>query len=332
MHRKKEYIILVLVILGLSLYILFGKPKSTHYNLMSLPEIKESKFTKIRLNASDGSILFKKRDGRWFVGEKAYPADEQKIKRILDVLDDLQVTALVPESGNFARYDLGEDKKIRVRAWTGQDMMRDFTVGKLAPTRRHTFVSLSKEKNVYHAPGSFRNYFEGKLAAFRDKTVLAFTAKQIKELRVIFKDSSWSVLKQELKSSDLAEKPKEGQQGDAHQQVWQTAEGKKIARDKVQDFLSYINNFECKSYIQDMGRGNLKDNPLKLKIVLKGTQEHSLSIYDSDDTKESYPASSSDSKYVFNVSATKFKDLQKKLGAMAKEAGKSDLLTENESQ
>jgi hypothetical protein len=328
MHRKKEYILLVLIILGLSLYILFGRPKGTHYTLMSLPEIKESEFTKIRLNTPDGSILLKKKKGRWFVSEKAYPADEQKVKRILDVLDDLQVTALVSESGNFARYDLDEDKKVRLRAWAGEDLVRDFTVGKLAPTRQHTFVSLSGDENVYHAPGSFRNYLKGKIAAWRDKTVLAFTPKEIKELNFVAQESSMTVLKQ--KAEDKNVEAEQDQLKNENQELWKTAEGMKISRDKVQDLLSYLNNFECKGYIQDAGRDELKGEPLKIQIVLKGKQKHSLSIYASGAKKESYPASSSDSKYLFNVSSAKLKGLQKKLQAVALEAGKNELVTEKE--
>lgn len=160
MAKKKEYFILIVIILGLGVYILFGRPQNTHYNLIALPEIQKSKFSKIQIDSPDNSVLIKKQSGEWVLAKEHNTADRKKIEEILDVLKDLQVSALVSKSGNYARYDLAPEKKIRVRAWSRDKLVRDFALGKLAPTGQHTFISLSKDNNVYHAPGRLRDYFQ----------------------------------------------------------------------------------------------------------------------------------------------------------------------------
>ena len=39
---------------------------------------------------------------------------------MLDVIEELTLTALVSESKNYVRYDLSHDEKITVKAWKGK--------------------------------------------------------------------------------------------------------------------------------------------------------------------------------------------------------------------
>lgn len=322
MQKKKEYLILVLIVLGLSLYILFGRPEGTNYTLMSLPEIAEKKFSRIEIKGPDYTVLLQKEAGNWVVGEQGYPVEEQKIKRILDVLDDLQVTALVSESGNYSRYGLQDDKRIRVRAWSGGDLVRDFALGKLAPTRQHTFVTLSGEENVYHAPGSFSQYFQGKTASWRDKTVLAFDLEKVEKLKIYSDKKSLSLVRHKLEPEEHVANSTENElvKKDGGL-IWSTAAGREIARDKVQDFLRYLDDFQCQSYLQKKNQGDLNRESLLLQIELQSKSKHVLNVYNKQEDNDFYPADSSDNEYLFKISQKMFKELQEKLKALTDEAG-----------
>ncbi len=53
-------------------------------------------------------IRFDKKHDTWVVGPKSYPADKQKVKDMVEVIESLAVTALVSESKNYIRYELND--------------------------------------------------------------------------------------------------------------------------------------------------------------------------------------------------------------------------------
>jgi hypothetical protein len=100
------------------------------------------------------------------------------------VFETLTLTALVSESEDYIRYDLHAGKKITVKAWQEDSLMRNFDIGKAASSFRHTFVKLNDDSRVFHARDNFRGKFELSEDNLRDKSVLSFKITDIQEIQI----------------------------------------------------------------------------------------------------------------------------------------------------
>ena len=169
MKIKKEYLILLLVIVALSAYLFMRKEDRSLYELPVLPEVSKKEISKIEILKGNTGMVLNKKDEKWYIAPQNYPADGNLVDGMLAELETLTVTTLVSESGDYQRYDLGDDKKITVKAWDGEKLLRNFEVGKAASSFRHTFVKLAEDNRVYHARNNFRNTF--------DKTVIICAIK-----------------------------------------------------------------------------------------------------------------------------------------------------------
>jgi len=185
MKLKKEFFILVIIIVVLAGYLILKNRDHTQYQLPNLAKIEKNKISKLELAQAGKDIVLNKKDNVWYIAPHEYPADSEKINPMLAALEGLKVTALVSESKNYLRYDLSQEKKITVKAWTGQTPSREVAVGKSAATFQHTYVKLPKDSNVYHARGNFRSKFDQSVDSLRDKLVLSVNAGDLHEIRII---------------------------------------------------------------------------------------------------------------------------------------------------
>jgi len=151
MKGKKEYIILAVIIVAVGAYLVFRPTDRSTYQLPVLAEVAENEITKIEIIVSRKPTVINRKGDDWLVGPEEYPADPEKIERMLDTVADLTLTAMVSESKSDQRYDLTPEKRIQVKAWAGKDLKREFDVGKTADTFRHTFVKVTGDDRVFHA-------------------------------------------------------------------------------------------------------------------------------------------------------------------------------------
>jgi hypothetical protein len=142
MKIKKEYIILILIIAGLSAYLLMRSSDRTHYQLPQIAGLEQKQVTKIEISKEGNSIVLNKKDNKWYLDPPGYLVDAYKVNDMLTVFETLALTALVSESEDYVRYDLHAGGKITVKAWQEDSLMRNFDIGKAASSFRHTFVKL----------------------------------------------------------------------------------------------------------------------------------------------------------------------------------------------
>ncbi len=320
MKIKKEYGILFLVIVALSLYLILRHSDRTHYELPEIAPVKTDQISKIEIAKSGGSIVIEKKDDdRWVISPEGYPAGTDRIKGMLGAIGDLSLTALVSQSGNYNRYDLDEEHKIVVKAWAGSQLQREFEVGKAVSSFQHTFVKLPKDDRVYHATGNFRSRFDQTADALRDKGVLSFDEAEIKEIRITRDKSVLSFARvdepeapsEEVKDTETA-KP-EGQKTG-----WKTPEGQPGDETELKRLLTALSALRCEQFMNELRKEDLK-NPTHT-FALKGGEEHSLSLFakrESDGDK--YPAISSGSTYPFLLPEWQVDTLTKKLDQLVKE-------------
>ncbi|MGW8187318.1 MAG: DUF4340 domain-containing protein, partial [Desulfobacterales bacterium] len=233
MKLKKEYVILAVVIVGLSIYLLTRQTDRTLYRLPQLPPVSAKSITRIDINGPDGTISLNRADDSWTIGEQKYPADRAKVSQMLDAISDLSLTAMMSESKDYVRYDLTDKNKISVKAWAGTTPERDFDIGKVGPSFRHTFVKLAGDANVYQAQNNFRTTFEEGVEDLRDKSVLSFAASDIQQIRLTKGTETMTLARHE---SPLAETEETGEkeEGDKAKEtspplkakmVWQAQDG-----------------------------------------------------------------------------------------------------------
>lgn len=303
MKIKKEYLILALIIAGLVAYLYMRKEDRSLYELPVLPEVSKKEISKIEISKHDTRIELNKKDETWHIAPRDFPADKELVKAMLAEIETLTVTTLVSESGDYQRYDLGDDKKIAVKVWGGEKLLRNFEVGKAASSFRHTFVKLANDERVYHARNSFRNTFDKTMDDLRDKAVLGFQSSDISELQIANEKTSLTLTRAELSADESQAQTDQSTAAASKPAVkdWQSAEGKTGNQDNINRLLSAISNLRCESFIDDRQKQDFT-GPI-YSIDLKGVQNHKLSIF-AKLTPEgtNYPATSTGSDYAFLLS------------------------------
>jgi len=295
MKVKKEYAILSVVIIALGLYLFFRNTDRTTHTLPELPAVNTQDLTKVELGKDDQTVVLTRREDDWFVSPGDYPADLNLANRMLDVLAQLKVTALVSETKNYARYELDDPQQIRVTAYQGDKALRTFNIGKAAGTMRHTHITLAEDPNVYHAQGNFRQDFDQSVASLRDKAILAFKSDDITELSIDTGDRKVALKKiaplpapeDDDKTAASATDPEK-----TSDTKWVTAEGQEVADNTVTRLLSTLSRLQCRAYLTDQAKTDYA-NPAYL-IRLYGPEESTLEIFDpADDTATEVAARSS---------------------------------------
>jgi hypothetical protein len=309
MKVKKEYIILVVLILALSLYLLFRKTDKTNYELPKLPLLSRTDISKIEIVKKGTAVILNRRNGNWNIGPRGYPADTAKVTNMLGIIENLTLTAMVSESRDYSRYQLDDDHKITVKAYIGEVLKREFDVGKAAPSYRHTFVRLKGNELVYHARENFRRTFDLSVDDLRDKQVLAFDKAEIQEIRLI-KNGRSLVCSRSAASAAAGQEPAVESSSPEEELIWQNTEGERCDEKKLNRLLATLSNLRCERYIDNTEKEDLTD-PI-YRIELKGAQDYHLSIFaKSDDDEKSYPATSSENDYPFLLPEGRAKSIMK---------------------
>jgi hypothetical protein len=235
---------------------------------------------------------------------------------MLAEFETLTVTTLVSESGDYQRYDLGDEKKIAVKAWGGETLLRNFEIGKAAPSFRHTFVKLADDDRVYHARNNFRNTFDKTMDSMRDKAVLSFQTADITEFQLADEKTSLTFTLEEMPAAEpqaeAASQPTTDQStAERAKKVWQGPDGKNGDDLNINRLLAVLSNLRCDTYIEDRKKDDFT-SPV-YTIDLKGVQNHKLSIFTPlkpDDPN--YPAISSGSDYPFLLTKNTVDRIRKK--------------------
>ena len=330
MKFKKEYVILIFVIIALSVYLYMRKTDRTLYKLPEIPQVNEKELTKLEITKGKTSLVLNKKDDKWYIAPAEYLTDADKIKDMLDALKDLALTALVSESENYNRYDLDEGQKINVKASQGGSLKVDIDIGKTASSFRHTFVRPSGDKRVFHAQGNLKNAFDVTVDSVRDKTVLALKPADIQQINV--KKDQQSLAFSRIQApvevkAPAAEKDKTEKNTAASppapKQIWQAATGQPVNDSALNQLLNAVANLRCEKFIDDRKKEDYT-SPL-FSLEMKGAQDYSLSIFaKTGEDDPNYPAVSSVSKYPFLLSTNQVDRIMQEPSALL-QTPKTDL-------
>jgi hypothetical protein len=280
MKIKKEYIILAVLIVALSLYLLLHKRDRTQYELPVLPGLPTADIKKIEIAQPGGSVMvLERKDDKWVISPDGHPADAGKVGVMLESIGNLAVSAVVSESKSYERYGLGRTDRIGVKAWTDKELKRDFEVGREASSFQQTFVKIAGDDRVFHARENFRGRFDQTLDSLRDKTVLKFEPSEVFSIEV--RDAHRTVTferRQVPVEVSVSQQSKSLPAG--MEVVWESSEGE-ADEAKLTQLLKTLSGLRCEGYIYDRKRNDFKDPIYSVK--LKGPEECSLSLFAKDD-------------------------------------------------
>jgi hypothetical protein len=319
---KKEYIVLFAIILALSLYLVLRNPDRTHYALPKIPEIMRMDISKIEISTQDGSISISIKGDDWLIAPNEYLASSEIMKQMLNALEEFPITALVSESKNYKAYDLNEDKKITVKAWTGDTLSRDFSIGKWTQSYKQTFVRLADDPRVYQLRGNIRSVFDQTIDRLRDKTIFSFDSDTVREVHIAKGQNSLTLLRKEVAVEPAADQ-KAGDQEPAvpmSETVWLSPDGNEADKMVVKGLVDRISNLRCRGYVEGRTKEDFKDPIYSVK--LNGEKEYTFSIFEGTDKNvNKSPAVASGSKYPFLLDSWLASQITKSMDSLLGEPG-----------
>ncbi len=315
MKGKKEIAILFFVMAVLVFYITSEKGDKTTYDLPDIAKIETGDISRLTIHNKGSEIVLLKENNTWLAGAQKYPADSSTVDKMLARLSGISLTALASESKNYSMYELDNDRKIEVKAFKGDEIIRTISIGKPASSHRHTFVMLGDDHRVFHAEGNIRTDFDRSIPDLRDKKVLAVQDK-ITELTLEKGDKKISIMKAAAPVSvDVTDPGKEESASEETAPDWTTPDGKKVKNSEIDGIISSLSDYRCDEFIEGKTKEDFT-SPV-YTATFKGVKEYSISFYEKQDEK--YPAVTSENDYPFMVSEWKAKKIMKELDSLVED-------------
>jgi len=332
MKFKKEYLILLLIIVALSIYLVTRSQDQTHYALPVAAQVDSQKINRLVIAKGDRHVELNKKDDQWYIGPKAYLADSIKVRNMVKAAVDLTFTDLISESGNYERYDLTDAQKINVQAFMDKEMVRNFDVGKTAPTNQHTFARLADDPKVYDARGLLNSTFNHTADDLRDLIVISFEKGDIAALVVQKGTQSLTLAKKEVTPEEKTQPAGEGkpaeqkEAGAKPQPQWQDPQGKAVDQPAVERLLSDFSKFKCNQYLADNSAEDLKTKAPIWTLTFKSEKEtYTLSVFDKANAEATeYPALSSAQPYAFTIAQSKAETVEKQMDKLLNPTAKTE--------
>jgi len=309
---KLEYIILSIVILFSIIYLLLKDNNRVNYTLPNVVKIENDKIDKIEIVKKDSSIIITKEGSEWKVGKAEYKAGKTIVKNMLEKISNLKPVTLVSKTKNYTLYELNETKKINVKAYLGNKVVRDFNIGKVASTYDHTFITLKGDPNVYQAKGSLQSDFKKNIDDIRDKTVLSVNKNLVKKI-LIQKDNKQYVITKNIKKIEQ----KENKEADKDPKPVKTEiewkfNDKIISSDKINPLLNRFVSLDCFKYLYEKDKNEFDLIKPIYTITLEADKNYTLKFFQrKEKDKGEYPAFSSESKWFFLINSYSAKEIMK---------------------
>ncbi len=321
---KKEYLILLAVIIGACLYLYLKDRDRVNYRLPEPEPVEKAKISKIEIRRPQPeTVTIEKIDGQWRISPAGYAADEAQVKEMLDAVSRLTLTALVSDSGDYDRYDLTEASAILVTAWSGDGtVVRELTVGKRAASYHHTFVRVGDDPCVYHAGGSLHDMFDKTVDDLRDKTVLSFEKETIGRVSIAMAGETLELEKQPTTApSPEAEASGEKALPEEQETAWRSVDGQPVDQSAIEDLIGELSSLRCGGFLPEEKEEALTDPDYR--ITLAGEKAYTLSLFSLPEEDESdYAGISSENKSVFSLSEYQAGLIMKKPSELLTGSGK----------
>lgn len=205
MKPKQNLILLIVLIVFAAVVLLVERPfenkaeKAREEAPLFFPGLPLDKVKKIEVKKPDNSLVtLKNQDNVWYVADKEdYPADAEVVKGVLEKVKNLkQINLASRKKEKHELLEVKEGKALGVKLSDAEGTpLVDLLIGKSGPDILSTYVRKAEADEVYLDEGMLRSDFDRGVNAWRDKTMCAFDAKEVKELKIVKKDETIALSK-----------------------------------------------------------------------------------------------------------------------------------------
>ncbi len=314
--KKKELIILGIIIVVLFSYLIFKSSDRMHYKVPTIEKLKSETIEKISIRKADNEIILVKKNNKWFIEPKSYPTDIERVNKMVETISNFSLSDLASRSKNYTLYELDNDKGIHVTAFSKDGEIRYFEVGKAANTYSHTFVKLKDDDNIYYARESFRDLFEAKMDDLRNKSVMKVDINEVSDIE-IEKDGTKMVFAKKAESAPAVDS-KNKSKDTTPVYDWVLPDGKKGAKSVIDGILDQITEVICQEYVAESNISTVIAQTPIFTLKVKGRKDYTLTFYPKvgklpgeQDSEEKYPVVSSESPYPFYLASWKAEQIIK---------------------
>ena len=296
MTVNKKIALSLAVIAALSLYIILTRVKWSS----DVPSLRgwEGKADEIIITHDDSTVRIFRKEGKWLVGDKGFPADGTLADEIEKRFREIVLTDLISKKGFYARYDLTPDKCVEVIIKKRNETLRRCKIGKMGPTNRHTFVMIDERPEVYLAEGTFEQVMNKGVNDFREKEILKVRQSDVSEFSIQYQGRTFSFAREEDKDASKAQGEKGGaKKKEEGRWICRGMEGVSLDKEKVNSLLAALNPLRAATF-SDVAKESLTGSICTVRVKARG-KEISLMLYPKNDSN--LLAAVSESPYVFEV-------------------------------
>lgn len=311
---KKEYIILIILIIGLIAYLGLKKDNQVHYELPTIPQVDTTRIDRVEISKADRLVVLNKGENGWTVTDKKFSANPEDIEQMIGTLKAIKLSALVSEAKDLARYELNDTHAVKVKALAGKEAVRSFVIGKTAPSQNHTFIYLDdKDRTVYQANGNFKSQFDKESADFRDKKVLEFDPAGVKKVTLEKQGQIVTLIKSQTPKTTDQEKDETKkdliEKKPLHEEsTWKKEDGSVTDQKTISDLLSSLSKLECQAFLDEDKAARLKEIQPSCKILLENDKTFILNLFNKNENQD-VEGSCSYTPYAFTLTSYKAEDI-----------------------
>ncbi len=287
----REFIILAAIALVLLAYIIFRSSGNINYKLPEINSLDKDSISSITIDGQEASYIFEKDGKDWYIQPENWLANTSTVNTILNSLTEIKVVDLISSSGNPALYELSEDKRFTVKAYIGDDLVRELYVGKVSSSGVYTYIMFPGDDNVYSIRGSLPSSVGSGKEDMREMQIIKLQKSNLQKMtftttggaaRTLYKDEN------ELWAEDATEA-----QPDA---------------DLISKAETTLTSLRATKYLSDKPEGK----PEWTVSLSTGDEDISLQIWPA--TEDGYPAWSSRRGYSFIISTYSGESILKGFG------------------
>jgi len=151
------------------------------------------------ITSGPNSVVLAGTNGKWTVGDRKYPANENQVTTISNAVTSIKVLYTVSRSDAesvLERYGLNKEKAITVTASSADGkVLRTITVGKESTTGSQTYIRLDGGRDIYLVSGSLKNTFNKTVDDLRTREVYNVKTEDITRIGVTSPDGNWELNK-----------------------------------------------------------------------------------------------------------------------------------------
>lgn len=193
----REYIILIAIAAVLLLYIIFRSAGNINYSLPQPDAVDAERINRITMEGQL-NLEFSKTDDQWFIEPEGWQAENSNFTTIVKALADIRITDLISTSGNPGVYSLDENQRVLVKAYDGNELLREIYVGKVSNTGIYTYIMFPDDNNIYSVRGNIASKVSDK-NSMRDKKFLKLNRDSVLKMTltspgaetvILFKDGT----------------------------------------------------------------------------------------------------------------------------------------------